>query len=493
MQSTDSHRATQAQAVLEPIVPEPTADFVEALRSRRPAATPTVAALPIPIPMPIPFPLFGSRFLIWKQDPAVQALGRRLTYISGLVLNGPRDARIDTVLPGTTPVARNVVGDFIFHVEDTPQADCAHTFAVVRQTLTMYERLRGGTPIPWAWNTGGNTDVLSVFPRAGVTPNAFYSRGQKSLKFFFFTPSGATSPVFTCRSLDIVAHETGHAILDGLKPGWLGFGNPPQTGGLHESFGDLSALFLALSQLDQVEAFIAMTRANLHAKNFLAALAEQFGGALGQTMGLRNADNDLRLSQVSNEVHAISQVFTGAVYDIMADIFAYERHRQRATRDPAQVLLEVAQNLAGLLLQAIIASPAVGATYADVANAMLQASHAQGDPPIYRTFIRNRFTVREIVVSPTPLAMTRGMIDFDDPGFVDGEDSLELDAALPEHASIVAPQDRSGCCGTMLLPEYYQDEDVLEKQRGALTKAGHTLSPEQLLTAEIRDLARQFK
>ena len=31
----------------------------------------------------------------------------------------------------------------------------------------------------------------------------------------------ATQPVFTCRSLDIVAHECGHAVLDAWRPGWL--------------------------------------------------------------------------------------------------------------------------------------------------------------------------------------------------------------------------------------------------------------------------------
>src|SRR5215475_4013836 len=296
-------------------------------------------AAPIPIPIPIPI-VFGSRFLIWKQDPSVIDPGIRLVFIPTLVLDGPRDSRITTNLAGTTPVSANANRDFLF-APGTPEFDCAHSFAVVRETLTMYQRLRGGAPLPWAWNVGGNIDPLSVFPRAGVTANAFYSRAQKALKFFFFTPSGAPQPVFTCRSLDIVAHECGHAVLDGLKPGWLG-GGPPQTGGLHESFGDLTALFLACSQLDQVEAAIAQTKANLHDRNFLAALAEQFGSALGFPQGLRNADNDLKLSEVGNEVHAISQVFTGGIYDTMADIFVFEKNRQAATKDPARILLEVA-------------------------------------------------------------------------------------------------------------------------------------------------------
>lgn len=468
-----------------PVVPQPSAAYLEALQTRL-LSIPTPTPNPIPIPIPVPF-LFSARFLIWKQDPTVGEPGFRTTYISGLILNGPKDARITTDLLGTTPVARNANADFIF-TPGTPEFDCAHTWAVVRETLTMYERVRDGVPIPWAWNTAGNTEVLTAYPRAGVTANAYYSRGQKALKFFYFTPSppGPPIPVYTCRSLDIVAHETGHAILDGLKPGWLGGGNPPQTGGLHESFGDLTAIFLALSQLDQVEAVIALSKANLHNKNFIAALAEQFGSALGMSMGLRNADNDLKLSQVGNEVHAISQVFTGGIYDVLADMFAFEWQRQIRSRDPAYVLLIVARHLCKLLLDAIGAAPAVGATFADVVNRMLSISFSQGDPAIYRTFLRNRFALREVVVSPTPLtALAEGRMDYSDKDFTEGEDLTELEPVnVP--ATIEAPQDRSGCCGTMKLPEFTTvDQKIIE--------SGASLSDEDLLGGEVAELARSFK
>jgi hypothetical protein len=482
------HYQVGRTAVLEPLAPEPTADFVETLRSRRARPIPT----PIPVPRPVPMPT-GSRFFIWEQDPSVGELGRRLLFVPGLMVNGPRDARIDTTLPGTTPVSRNANGDFLFSA-DTPEGDCAHAFAIVRMTLAMYERARDGMGIPWAWNLNGNTDVVTAHPRAGVTPNAFYSRGQKALKFFYFTPAGATEPLFTCRSLDIVAHETGHAVLDGLRPGWIGINNPPQTGGLHESFGDLSAIFLALAQLDLADALIAMTKADLHQKNFLAALAEQFGAALGRPTGLRNADNDLKLSQVSNEVHEISQVFTGAIYDILADIFRFERIRQSKTKDPAWVLVEVSQHLSRLLLNALLRAPDSGATYIDVVNQLLRMSKEQNDPRIYRTFIYDRFALREVVATEASLAIARGTVDWQDPAFADRkEDNADLAAPDSEHPSLTGVQDRTGCCGTMQLPEYARDRKVLEAELSKLVAEGAVIPETAALAENVAELKRAFK
>jgi hypothetical protein len=286
--------------------------------------------------------------------------------------------------------------------------------------------------------------------------NAFYSRQEKTLAFGFFNKPNTppTSPqIFTCRSLDIVAHETGHAILDAIKPGWLALNAPPQTGGLHESFGDLTAIFLALSQMDQVEALIAHTKANLHEKQFLADLAEEFGLALGRPNGLRNADNDLTLSEVGTEVHAISQVFTGGIYDVLADIFEFER--RPTTKDDAAVLYEAGQYVFSLVLRAILAAPAQNAVYADVVNQMLRIANDDGQPVEYRNFIRNRFVVRQVVVSPTPLteALAADM-------------ELQPDPNVQYPAGV--PQIRIRCCGTMQSPEFTGGQAAMEAEVAGL-------------------------
>ena len=394
----------------------------------------------------------GSRVLVWKQDPSVSELGTRKAFLPGLIVQGPRDARITFGEPGIAQVSPNAFGDFIVS-PNTDQFDAVHTFAIVRMTLSMFQRALAvdGTaaPLPWQWNSASNTDPLRVYPHGlPNVMNAYYSRSDRALKFGDFIPSGATERIYTCRSLDIVAHETGHAVLDGLKPNWLLNNNPPQTGGLHESFGDLTAIFLALSQLDQVEAVIAQTKADLHDKTFLADLAEQFGLALGRPNGLRNADNNIKLSEAGTEVHAISQVFTGAIYDILADIFDHERNP--SLRDDAAVLLTCGSYLCSLVLRALLAAPSRAATYAHVANQMLSLAQADGKTA-YLDFIRNSFTVREVLGAQHEQ-------DSDQPaGFAAG-------AADDEDAV----QDRRACCGTMNNAQYNASEQAFDDECAAL-------------------------
>lgn len=408
-------------------------------------------------PVPLPY-AFGARVLIWKQDPSVGDIGTRKAFLPGIVLAGPRDARIASGTPGIHPVAPNAFGDFVTS-PGTPQFDAVHTFSVVRQTLTMYQRALAmaghETPLPWNWNAEDNTEPLRVFPYGlPNVMNAYYSRDESCLRFGDFVPSGQKSRVYTCRSLDIVAHETGHAVLDGLKPNWILSNQPPQTGALHEAFGDLTAIFLTLSQLDQCEAIIAQTKARLHDKTFLADIAEQFGLALGRPNGLRNADNDISLSEAGVEVHALSQVFTGALYDILADIFAFER--RPGALDDALVLHDAGDYLRGLLLRALLTAPDDGASFADVANQMLAIAAADQKAPDYLAFIRNRFTLREVLAAPDPV----------------GAVSLAAGAPLP--AGVVddpgALQDRRACCGTMNLAEYYDVAHVLDDELRALAR-----------------------
>jgi hypothetical protein len=244
----------------------------------------------------------------------------------------------------------------------------------------------------------------------------------KALEFWFFDHEGHR--VFTCRSFDIVAHEMGHAILDSIRPGYL-TSTHPQTGGLHEAFGDLSAIFTMLAQLDQCEAIVAESRLNLHDRSFFNVVGEQFGQALGREHGLRNADNDLKLSDVGTSVHALSQVFTGGVYDSLADMF--DDHLDLDRYDPAETLFRVGQHMASVLLVALLNAPDKDASYADIVNKMIEIEPVAE----WKEFIRSNFEKREVL----------GPIGF------------------APATQLVSELDLGGCCGTLSSEEYRKELD----------------------------------
>jgi hypothetical protein len=150
-------------------------------------------------------------------------------------------------------------------------------------------------------------------------------------------------------------------------------------------------------------------------------------------------------------VHAISQVFTGAVYDILADLFALERDPLR--RDDAVVLHQVGTTLRGLVLRALITAPDRAARYVDVVNAMLRLAVEDNLPLATRNAIVNRFVQRAVVQG--------------EPGqdHVPGVDLLPGVQDAPG-----AVQDRRACCGTMNLAEYYDVEGLLDVEREQLSK-----------------------
>lgn len=374
----------------------------------------------------------GSRVKIWKQDPSVLSIGIRSSYIYSRVETGPADP--DIILQGMPRVVANANNDFIFYPEENPlEFDAVHTFTVVRQVLTMLRRALNRMDITQNFNWFWGPEPIQVYPRAGLDANAFYSRNEQALRFFYFHPSGDESNplIYSCRSFDIVAHEVGHAALDSLKPEYLSNSWHPQTGGLHESFADLVAIFTMLAQMDVCEAIVVESKADLHTKTFFPALAEQFGEAFGRPMGLRNADNDLKMSEVSTEVHDISRVFTGAIYDILADFF--ELYQDPKLYDQAESLFRVGKYLTSLVIAAIWQGPDSNATYADIAHKMLELEAEEQR----KELIREQFRKREILDAPL--------------GFTE---------ASPQALTW------EGCCGTMRLREHLMlFERSMEKAR----------------------------
>jgi hypothetical protein len=352
----------------------------------------------------------GSRINIWKQDPTVREPGVRTTFVHNKVYAGPSDSQI--AIKGFPPILPDINGDFLFPPpeqyivediynlpeisEEEQRFDAAHTYAVVRKVLTMYQRVLG-RELKWVWNSGSNVEPLSIHPHANLGRAAFYDRSLKSLNFQYFYVLGK-QPVFTCRSIDVVSHETGHAIFDSLKPYWNvledGRGLSLAIAALQESLCDLTSIFFILSQLDLVEYIIAQTKANLrYEDNILATWGEELGVIPGYG-ATRNAVNNLKLSEAGTEIHRISQVFTGAVYDMLSEMFKLKREPD--IRDDAETLYRVSQHMLNLLVESVIHSPDRKASFADVANEMIKITEGTGQLD-HAELIRSNFIYRDIL------------------------------------------------------------------------------------------------
>ncbi len=136
---------------------------------------------------------------------------------------------------------------------------------------------------------------LRIYPHALREANAYYSPAKKALLFGYFPdPSfpGWTREdamiVFTCLSHDIIAHETTHALLDGMHRRFNEPSNPDVLA-FHEAFADIVALFQHFSLPDVLRHQVARTRGDLESQNQLGELAQQFGQATGNRGALRSA------------------------------------------------------------------------------------------------------------------------------------------------------------------------------------------------------------
>src|SRR5262249_34423159 len=113
---------------------------------------------------------------------------------------------------------------------------------------------------------------LKVAPHAFAEANAFYSKRDEALLFGYF--AGPKGTIFTCLSHDIIAHETTHALLDGLRPRYLEPSSPHQAA-FHEGFADVVAL-LSVFSIREVVSFAvhaALTKQEEKSKAATAATA----------------------------------------------------------------------------------------------------------------------------------------------------------------------------------------------------------------------------
>ncbi|MNO77406.1 hypothetical protein D3C76_685140 [compost metagenome] len=225
--------------------------------------------------------------------------------------------------------------------EGDPRFHQQMVFAVAMKTIKVFERALGRR-IFWAdrkMTVNGRTtykrvEKLRIYPHALREANAYYSPEKKALLFGYFkaslTDPGVNLPggwVFTALSHDIIAHETTHAILDGLHRRYR---EPTSIDSLafHEAFADIVALLMHFTLPEAVASQLSSRRGDLSERTWLSGLARQFGEATGRYAALREAIDDkkdgqpdpTRLSKL-NEPHERGAVLVAAVFDAFVTIY----------------------------------------------------------------------------------------------------------------------------------------------------------------------------
>jgi hypothetical protein len=291
----------------------------------------------------------------------------------------------------------------------SPDFHAMNTYAIIMRTLARFEFALGRRV---AWSFPGHQ--IQVAPHAFADANAFYSPDDQALLFGYFPKLEGKGMVFGCLSHDIVAHETTHALVDGLRERYTDPSSPDQAG-FHEGFADIVALLSVFSQSDVVRIAIdsgksdaplaaASVTAEALRQSLLSGVAKQFGQELSGIRGqaLRRSveltpGRDYMKEAEFEEPHRRGELLVAAVMNTFLQIWA-ERlkpyihdgalDRGRAVEEGA----EVADRLLTICIRALDYCPPTDLQFRDFLSAMLTS-----DFEVYPKDVKYRFrqTLRE--------------------------------------------------------------------------------------------------
>ncbi|MGY1640606.1 hypothetical protein ACI782_05660 [Geodermatophilus sp. SYSU D00703] len=250
-----------------------------------------------------------------------------------------------------------------------------NAFAVAGHTLRAVEEALGRQI---RWRHGG---PLVIRPHAFEGANAYYDGMSPSLNFGYFRSPIRSATVWTCLSHDIVAHELGHAVFDSFRPLFL-YSSELDAAALHESLGDLLALFSALEHAPVVERIFAESGGDMRRPTLVSGLAEEFGiGLRGSGSAfLRSALEGPPYDQADKEPHARSTVWTAAVYDILVELVdavmdadCPDPEQRRGFECFKEAVVTATRRLRRMTLRALSYAPPTGVTMPVLARVMYEA------------------------------------------------------------------------------------------------------------------------
>lgn len=392
----------------------------------------------------------------WEADLAPGPVGEYLEVVDIDPASGCGYAPVDLNDP------RLLASDGLRPSEASPQFHQQMVYAVAMRTIDHFEKALGRVALwaprmlkskpapPGAAGAVGAPGTarpevehfvrrLRIYPHALRAENAYYSPERKALLLGYFSSSSALTGapseyVFTALSHDIVAHETTHALLDGLHRRFREATNPDVLA-FHEAFADIVALFQHFSMGDALRDAVAKARGDLFQPTMLAKLAVQFGnatghyGALRQAIGKEVTDPETGKSvwqpaaapdkgdyQRSTEAHARGAVLVSAVFDAFLKI--YTRRAlvpiRLATNGSEQLALgalptqlidaltdvasKVAIQILGMCIRALDYCPPIDITFGDYLRALITADRdlIHDDPMGYRVAFVSAFAARGI-------------------------------------------------------------------------------------------------
>ncbi|NEN06013.1 hypothetical protein G3T36_09010 [Diaminobutyricibacter tongyongensis] len=281
--------------------------------------------------------------------------------------------------------------------ESDPRTHQQVVYAVAMSVIERFERF-GGRRFRWR---GGRE--LRIVPHAFEDRNAFFDPERRAVLFGYYRADerdpGANLPgqvMFTCLSVDVVAHEVTHAIVHRIRK-YFSEATNPDVFAWHEAFADLVALFHHFLFPEVVSEAVANSRGELKKGSALLDLALEFGESTGRGAALRSALGSPRTPKQflnATEPHERGSCFVAAVFDAYLDTYIEQISdlRRIATGGTGvlppgalppdlvkRVTVEAIRNadrLLGMVVRAFEYLPVVDVTFGDVVRGIVTADRA---------------------------------------------------------------------------------------------------------------------